>query len=227
MEYRIIGEPMPVVECTLSAGEAMKTEAGSMTWMSPNMKMSTNAGGGLGKMFDRWLSSESIFQNIYTAEGGAGYISFGSSFTGSILPFEISPGRSIICQKSSFLASELSVDVEIYVQEKIMTGLFGGEGFIMQKLTGTGMAFVEIDGFCVEKELGAGESIMISTGNLAVMDETCTMEVEDIKGVKNWLFGGEDVFLTKVTGPGRIILQTMTIGGFAKLLMPLIDKGNG
>lgn len=226
MEYKIIGEPMPVVECTLNAGEAMKTEAGSMAWMSPNMKMSTNAGGGIGKMFGRMLSGEAIFQNIYTCEGGPGYISFGSSFTGSIRAFELAPGKSIICQKSAFLCSEMGVNIEVYFQKKIMTGLFGGEGFIMQKLTGSGMVFVEVDGHCVEKELAAGESIMISTGNLAIMDETCTMDVEDIKGVKNWLFGGEDVFLTKVTGPGKIILQTMTMGGFAAALSPFIEKGN-
>lgn len=226
MEYQIIGEPMPVVECRLHAGEAMKTEVGSMTWMSPNMKMSTNAGGGLGKMLGRMVSGEAIFQNIYTAEGGPGYVSFGSSFTGSIRAFDVSGGKSIICQKSAFLASELGVNIEVFFQKKIMTSLFGGEGFIMQKLTGNGTAFVEVDGYCVEKELSAGESIMISTGNLAVMEDTCTMTVEDIKGVKNWLFGGEDVFLTRVTGPGKIILQTMTLGGFAAALTPFFEKGN-
>lgn len=226
MEYKVIGEPMPIVECNLSEGEAMKTEAGSMTWMSPNMKMTTNSGGGLGKMFDRWLSNESIFQNIFTAEEGPGHIAFGSSFTGSIRAFEISSSRSIICQKSSFLCSELDVNIEVYVQEKIMTGLFGGEGFIMQKLTGNGTAFVEIDGHCIEKTLAVGESILVSTGNLAVMDESCTMEIESVKGVKNIFLGGEDVFLTKITGPGTIILQTMTIGGFATALSPFIEKGN-
>ncbi len=227
MEYTIIGEPMPVVECRLNAGEAMKTEAGSMTWMSPNMKMETNTGGGgLGKMFGKMLSGEKLFQNVYTAEGGPGYISFGSSFTGSIRAFDLSGGKSIICQKSAFLCSEMGVEIETYFQKKIMTGLFGGEGFIMQKLSGNGAAFVEIDGYCVERELGANESIMISTGNLAVMDSTCTMDVEDIKGAKNWLLGGEDVFLTKVTGPGKIILQTMTVGGFAAILAPFFEKGN-
>lgn len=226
MEYTIIGEPMPVVECRLNPGEAMKTEAGSMTWMSPNMKMSTNAGGGLGKMLGRAISGESIFQNIYTAENGPGYISFGSSFTGSIRAFDLSGGKSVICQKSAFLASEMGVEVSTYFQKKIMTGLFGGEGFVMQKLSGNGTVFVEVDGHCVERELAAGESILISTGNLAIMEDTCTMDVQDIKGVKNWMFGGEDVFLTKVTGPGRIILQTMTLVGFAGAILPFIEKGN-
>lgn len=226
MEYKIIGEPMPVVECHLNPGESMKTEAGSMTWMSPNMKMSTNAGGGLGKMFSRAISGESIFQNIYTAEGGPGYVSFGSSFTGSIRAFDLAPGKSVICQKSAFLASEMGVEIEIYLQKKIMTGLFGGDGFIMQKLTGTGTAFIEIDGYCVERELAAGESILISTGNLAMMEESCSMELEEIKGVKNWLFGGEDVFNTKVTGPGKVWMQTMTLAGFAAALNPFFEKGN-
>lgn len=225
MEYQIIGEPMPVVECRLNAGEAMKTEAGSMVWMSPNIKMATNMGGkGLGGMLGRMISGDSMFQNTYTAQNGPGYISFGSSFTGSIRAFEVGPGRSVICQKKAFLASELGVDVGVHFQKKIMTGLFGGDGFIMQKLSGNGMAFIEIDGYAVERELAAGESIMISTGNLAMMEESCTIDVEDIKGVSNWLFGGEDVFLTKVTGPGKIILQTMTLTGFASALMPFIEK---
>ena len=227
MEYKIIGEPMPVVECQLSAGEAMKTEAGSMTWMSPNMKMATNTGGGgLGKLFGKMLSGESLFQNTFTAENGPGYVAFGSSFTGSIRAFDLSGGKSIICQKSAFLCSEMSVNIDVFFQKKIMTGLFGGEGFIMQKLSGSGVAFVEIDGYCVERELTAGESIMISTGNLAVMEDSCTMDVEDVKGVSNWMFGGEDVFLTKVTGPGKIILQTMTLSGFAGALRPFVEKGN-
>lgn len=225
MEYTIIGEPMPVVECRLNDGEAMKTEAGSMTWMSPNIKMATNTGGGgLGKMFGRMLAGESMFQNTFTAKGGAGYIAFGSSFTGSIRAFEITPGKAVICQKKAFLAAETGVDIGMYFQKKIMTGLFGGDGFVMQKLSGNGVAFVEIDGYCVEKELSEGESIMISTGNLAVMDESCSIDVEDIKGGSNWLFGGEDVFLTEVTGPGKIILQTMTMTGFASALLPFIEK---
>ncbi|MDL2252616.1 TIGR00266 family protein [Ruminococcaceae bacterium OttesenSCG-928-I18] len=226
MEYNIIGEPMPVVECQLNPGEAMKTEKGSMTWCSPNMAMSTNAGGGIGKMFGRVLGGESIFQNIYTCEGGPGMIAFGSSFTGSIRAYTLTPGKSIICQKSAFLASEMGVEIEIYFQKKFSTGLFGGEGFVMQKLTGNGTVFVEIDGYAVEYDLAPGQSMLVSTGNLALMEDTCTMELEEIKGVKNWLFGGESVFDTKVTGPGKIILQTMTVAGFAAVLAPFFEKGN-
>lgn len=227
MEYKIIGEPLPVVECHLLPGEAMKTEAGSMTWMSPNMHMETNTGGGgLGKLFGRMLSGESMFQNTYTAQGGSGYIAFGSSFPGSIRAFELSGGKSIICQKRAFLCSEMGVDIEMYFQKRIMTSIFGGEGFIMQRLSGNGMAFVEIDGYCVERNLAAGETILISTGNLAAMEESCTLDVESIKGVTNWLFGGEDLFLTRVTGPGRVIMQTMTLTGFAGALAPFVEKGN-
>jgi uncharacterized protein (TIGR00266 family) len=227
MEYKIIGEPMPVVECNLRAGEAMKTEAGSMVWMSPNMRMATNTGGGgLGKLLGRMVSGESIFQNTFTAEGGDGYVAFGSSFTGSIRAFEVTPGRSVICQKKSFLAAEMGVDISMFFHKKVMTGLFGGDGFVMQKLSGNGVAFVEIDGYCVERELAAGESIVISTGNLAVMEETCSIDVEAVKGVSNLLFGGEAVFLTRVTGPGKIILQTMTLSNFAAALAPFFEKGN-
>lgn len=227
MQYTILGDNMPVVECQLAPGEAMKTEAGSMTWMSANMKMETGTGGGgIGKVFGRMLAGESMFQNKYTAQGGPGSIAFGSSFPGSIRAFQITPGRAVICQKSAFLASEMGVDISMHFQKKMMTGLFGGEGFVMQRLSGNGIVFVEIDGDCVERDLAPGESILISTGNLAVMDESCTIDVQTVKGVKNMLLGGEAFFLTKVTGPGRVVLQTMTIAGFASALSPFFTSGN-
>lgn len=226
MEYKIIGEPMPVVQCDLQAGETMKTEKGSMVWMTPNMKMETDAGGGIGKAFGRMLAGESIFQNSYTAEGGPGMITFGSSFTGSIRAVQISPGKSVVCQKNAFLASEKGVELSVFFQKKLGSGMLGGEGFIMQKLSGNGTAFIEIDGYAVEYELGAGQSLIIDTGCLAMMDETCSVDVEQVKGVKNMLFGGEGLFNTKVTGPGKITLQTMTINGFAETLMPFLKKDN-
>jgi len=213
---------MPVVQCELNTGEAMKTERGSMLWMSPNMKMDTNAGGGLGKAFGRMISGEAIFQNIYTAQGGPGMISFGSSFPGSILPVEISPGRAVICQKSAFLASEMGVDFSIFFQKRIGAGFFGGEGFIMQRLTGSGLAFIEIDGYAVEYNLASGQSMIVDTGCLAMMDESCSIDIEQVKGVKNMLFGGEGLFNTRITGPGKIVLQTMSINSFADALSPFI-----
>ena len=227
MQYKIIGEPMPIVECTLEAGESMVTERGSMAWMTPNLTMATNAGGkGLGKMLGRALMGESIFQNIYTCQGGPGMIAFGSSFTGSIRAYQIEPGRSVIVQKSGFLASEPGVQLSIHFNQKLGAGLLGGEGFIMQKLSGQGTAFVEIDGFAVEYALAPGQSLLVNPGNLAVMDETVTMEMQSLKGVKNVLFGGENWFQTKLTGPGKIVLQTMTIAGLAGAISGYMPKGN-
>ena len=224
MQYQIIGEPMPVVQCQLQAGESMKNEKGSMVWMSPNMDMQTNAGGGIGAAFGRVLSGEKMFQNIYTAQGGPGMIAFGSSFVGSVRAYQITPGRSIICQKSAYLASEMGVELSIFFQKKLGAGFFGGEGFIMQRLSGNGMVFVEIDGYAVEYELAPGQVMLVDTGNLAVMDETCSIDIQQVKGFKNVMFGGEGLFNTRVTGPGKIVLQTMSIGGFASSLIPYLPN---
>ncbi|MDR1640014.1 MAG: TIGR00266 family protein [Clostridiales bacterium] len=224
MKYSIIGEPMPVVQVELKAGESMKNESGSMVWMTPNMKMETNAGGGIGKAFGRMLSGESIFQNVYTAEGGEGMIAFGSTFPGSIRAVELSNGRSIVCQKRAFLASELGVEISLFFQKRFSAGLAGGEGFIMQKLSGNGTVFLEIDGSAVEYTLQANQSLIVDTGSLALIDETCTIEIATVKGVKNVLFGGEGLFNTKVTGPGKIVLQTLTISSLASAVLPYINS---
>ena len=225
MKYNIVGEPMPVVICELSGGESMITEKGSMVWMSPNMQMSTNAGGSIGKAFGRMFSGESMFQNVYTAQGGDGMIAFASSFPGSIRAVEISPDRPIVVQKSGFLASEPGVSLSIFFQKKAGAGFFGGEGFIMQKLSGRGTAFLEIDGHAVEYDLEPGQSIVVDTGNLAMCDATCSIDVQQVKGVKNVLFGGEGLFNTVVTGPGRVVLQTMPVTGFAGAIAPYIVTG--
>lgn len=226
MKYQIVGEPMPVVICELSGGESMITEKGSMVWMSPNMQMSTNAGGSIGKAFGRMFSGESMFQNVYTAQGGDGMIAFASSFPGSIRAVEISPDRPVVVQKSGFLASEQGVGLSIFFQKKAGAGFFGGEGFIMQKLSGQGTAFVEIDGYAVEYDLAPGQSILVDTGNLAMCDATCTIDIQQVKGVKNILFGGEGLFNTVVTGPGRVVLQTMPVSSMAAALSGFIPSGN-
>ena len=213
MKYEIKGEPMPVVICELDAGETMITERGSMVWMSPNMKMETNAGG-FGKALGRMFSGESIFQNRYTAQGGPGLIAFASSFPGNIRAIEIGPGKSIVAQKSAFLASTAGVELSIHFHKRFGAGFFGGEGFIMQKLSGSGIAFVEIDGSSVEYDLAPGQSMIVDTGNLALADETVSIDVQTVKGAKNVLFGGEGLFNTVVTGPGRITLQTMPLSSF-------------
>ena len=226
MNYKIIGEPLPAVICDLNPGETLITESGAMSWMTPNMKMETSTGGGIGKALGRMFSGDTIFQNRYTAQGGSGQIAFASSFPGSIRAFNIEPGKEIVLQKSSFLASEDSVDLSIFFQKKLGSGFFGGEGFIMQKLSGHGTAFVEIDGYAVEYDLAPGQSMIVDTGYLAAMDATCSMEIVSVPGVKNMLFGGEGVFNTVVKGPGKIILQTMPINVVAGAVRPFIPTSN-
>ncbi len=218
MNYKIEGTPLPVVICELSNGEQMITERGSMSWMTPNMRMETTSNGGVGKALGRMFSGEALFQNRYTAEGGTGMIAFASSFPGSIVPLRITPDRPVIAQKSAFLASEPGVELSIHFQRKIGAGFFGGEGFIMQKLSGNGIAFIEIDGHAVEYDLAPGQQMIIDTGYLAYMDASCTMDVVTVKGAKNVFFGGEGLFNTRVTGPGKVVLQTMPISRIAGVL---------
>ena len=218
MKYKIEGTPLPVVICTLSPGESMITERGSMSWMTPNMKMETTSNGGVGKAIGRIFSGGGLFQNKYTSVGTEGTIAFASSFPGSIKAVEITPNNGLIVQKSGFLASETGVKLSVYFQKKLGAGFFGGEGFIMQKLSGQGIAFIEIDGYAVEYNLAAGESLIVDTGYLAAMSETCTMEIKSVPGLKNMFFGGEGLFNTVVKGPGRIILQTLPISAVASSL---------
>ena len=225
MKYSIQGDTLPVVVCELDAGEKIITEGGGMAWMSPNMKMETT-GGGIGKMFGRALSGDTLFQNIYTAERTNGMISIASSFPGSIKAFEITPGNEIILQKSAFLASEAGVELSMHFRKKLGSGLFGGEGFILQKLSGNGIAFAEFDGHVVEYELEAGEQIVVDTGHLAAMTASCTMEIKSVPGVKNMLFGGEGVFNTILTGPGKVWLQTMPISNVAGVLSPYFPSSS-
>ena len=225
MEYTIEGGTLPVVICQLSSGEAMITERGSMSWMSPNMQMETTTGGGLGKALGRMFAGEALFQNRYTAQGGPGMIAFASSFPGSIRPFSIAPGREIVLQKSGFLAAEDTVELSVFFQKKLGSGLFGGEGFIMQRLSGQGLAFAEFDGHVVEYDLAPGQSMVVDTGYLAAMDATCSMDIQVVPGVKNMLFGGEGIFNTIVTGPGKVYLQTMPISAVAGVIRPFIPTG--
>ena len=220
MRYQIQGETLPVVICQLEGGEKMITEGGAMSWMSPNMLMETTTNGGIGKAFGRAFSGEKMFQNIYTAQGGTGMIAFASSFPGSIKAFEITPGNEMIFQKSAFLASEAGVQLSVHFHKKLSSGLFGGEGFILQKVSGHGIVFAEFDGHVVEYELQAGQQIVVDTGHLAAMTAGCQMEIKSVPGVKNMLFGGEGIFNTVISGPGRIWLQTMPISNVAGAIRP-------
>ncbi|WP_455493657.1 AIM24 family protein [Eubacterium sp.] len=221
MKYEIKGGNFPAVVCQLDSGETMITEGGGMSWMSPNMKMDT-VGGGLGKIFGRMFSGEKMFQNKYTAVGGCGEIAFASSFPGDILALEISPNDEYIVQKCAFLASTDGVDLSVFFQKKLSSGFFGGEGFIMQKLSGNGIAFVEIDGAAIEYELAAGQQIIVDTGHVVMMSGSCTMEIQTIKGAKNIIFGGEGLFNTVVIGPGKVVLQTMPTIKLAEALIPYL-----
>ncbi|MBS5724268.1 MAG: TIGR00266 family protein [Clostridiales bacterium] len=226
MRYEIEGGNLPVVICYPEAGQALCTESGAMSWMSPNMQMDTNTGGGVKKAFGRLFSGESLFINEYTAQGGPGMIAFASSFPGSIIPYEVTEGNAIIVQKSGFLAMEKGLDLSLFFQRKIGKGLFGGEGFIMQRVSGNGLVFIEIDGHCKESNLGLGESIIVDTGYLAAMSESCTIDIQTVKGAKNIFFGGEGLFNTKITGPGKVYLQSMPVINTAQSLAPYLSTGS-
>ncbi len=226
MQYQIVGDTLPAVICTLGIKETLITENGAMAWMTPNMKMETTSNGGLGKAIGRAFSGERMFQNRYTAEGGPGQIAFASSLPGCIRAFTVTPGNDIIVQKRGFLASEVGVTLSVFFQKKLGAGLFGGEGFIMQRLSGNGIAFVEFDGYVVEYTLQPGQQMVVDTGYLAAMDATCQMDIQQVPGIKNALFGGEGLFNTVITGPGKVYLQTMPLNQLASSIQPYIYTGS-
>jgi uncharacterized protein (TIGR00266 family) len=222
MEYEIKGGSFPIVICKLQKGETMKDESGAMAFMSSNIKMETNTGGGLLKGLGRALSGDTIFLNFYTAESDNQEIGFASSFPGKIIPIELNGSNSIIGQKNAFLASETGVNIDVYFRKNIGTGLFGGEGFVLQKFTGNGTVFLEIDGEVLEYDLAPGEKIILDQGHLAAMEESVQFDIQRVKGVKNILFGGEGLFLSTLTGPGKIWIQTMPISRLASSIVPYI-----
>lgn len=227
MRYDIKGDTLPVVIINLESGESIITQGGGMAWMSPNMHMETTSRGGIGKLLGRALAGDTLFQNIYTAENGNGVIAVASSFPGEIRKFEITPEKPIILQKSAFLCSDRGVELSVFFKKNLGTGLFGGEGFIMQKITGNGMVFLEIDGHCKIYELGVGESIIVDTGYLAAMSESCTMDIETVQGVKNIFFGGEGLFHTRITGPGKVYIQSMPLINMAEAITPYLNINTG
>ena len=224
MKYSIEGGTLPVVIVQMDPGDTLIAEAGARTWSRGPVVTESKAEGGLSKSLGRMFSGESLFMSKYVAQGPA-EIAFASSFPGRIMARVLQPGESIVCQKKAFLAGSYGVELAIHFQRKIGAGLFGGEGFIMQRVTGPGIVFIELDGHSVEYNLAPGEQIICDTGILALMDATCSVDIRTVSGVKNVLFGGEGLFDTVVTGPGKVILQTMTIGQLAKQLAPLLPKG--
>lgn len=218
MQYRIEGGNLPAVIIQLNPGETMISEAGGRTWARGQILTETK-GGGVGKAIGRMFSGESLFLSYYTAQGPA-EIAFASSFPGRIAVKELAPGESLICQKSSFLCATYGVELSVHFQKKLGAGFLGGEGFIMQKVTGPGLVFLELDGYCPEYTLAPGERLVCDTGVVAYMDASCQMDVQMVKGLKNIFFGGEGLFDTVVTGPGKVCLQTMSIAKLAGLLGP-------
>ena len=219
MEYRITGSIVPAVEIALQAGESMYTQSGGMSWKTEGIEMSTNTRGGLLKGIGRMFSGESLFMATYTASR-PGIIAFASTVPGSVLPVSLEQTGTLIIQKGAFLCAQPSVSLEITFTKKLSSGFFGGEGFILQRLSGQGIAFAEFDGHVVEYELAPGQQIIVDTGHLAAMSASCQLEIRTVPGVKNMLFGGEGVFNTVITGPGHVWLQTMPISNVADVLRP-------
>lgn len=226
MQYEIQGGMMPVVICKLQAGEAVFTESGGMGWMTPNMEMSTNMEGGLLGGLARKLSGESLFMTTYTCRSGVGTIAFPSSFPGNILEFNLQTGQSIICQKKAFLCAERSVQLQIHFRRNIGSGLFGGEGFIMQRITGPGKAFLEIDGSVVKQTLQRGEALRVDPGHVAAVTPSVSMDITMVKGIKNMFFGGEGLFLADLSGPGEVWLQTMPVQNVARSIIPFLPTSH-
>ncbi|KZX13521.1 TIGR00266 family protein [Methanobrevibacter filiformis] len=220
MEYEIKGGSFPIVICYLKNGEKVKTEGGGMALMTPNIRMETTTDGGILKGLGRALSGDSMFLTYYIAEDDDQHVGFASKFPGQIIPLEITEDKPIIAQKTAFLASEEGVDIKMHFRKSLKSGLFGGEGFILQKLEGNGKAFLEMDGEILEYELAPGEKLVIDQGHLGAMEETVSFDIQRVKGAKNMLLGGEGVFLANLTGPGKVWIQTMPFSNLIEAIIP-------
>ena len=223
MEYKIIGKTLPAVEITLNTGESIYTQSGAMAWMTPNITMETNTKGGLMRGLGRMLSGDSLFMNTFTSQTDGQKIAFASTVPGNILPLELnSANTGFIVQKGAFLCAQNGVELKMAFRKNLGTGLFGGEGFILQDISGTGIAFLEIDGDEVVMELQPGETIKVDTGNIVAFEKSVSYEIEVVKGASNLFFGGEGFFLTKLVGPGKIVLQTQNFYDFANKIISLM-----
>ncbi len=228
MRYQIIGKTVPTVEITLNKGESMYTQRGGMTWQTQGIKMSTNARGGLMKSLGRMFTGESIFMSTYSAEIDNAKIAFATTVPGDIQPINLSEvPNGMTIQKGAFLCAEPGVELSVAFSKRFSSGLFGGEGFILQKATGKGMLFLEVDGDPIEKVLAPGEVLKVDTGNVVAFENTVSYEIETVKGLGNILLGGEGLFLTRLVGPGRVIIQSQNFGDFAGRIISMIPpKGN-
>lgn len=223
MEYRIVGQTVPVVEVKLNKDESMYTQSGGMAYQTEGIKMHTNARGGVMKSLGRMFSGESIFMANYTAEKDGAMVAFASTVPGAVVPVDLRNMQGgIMMQKGAFLCAESSVDTKVAFTKKLSAGLFGGEGFILQKAEGNGTVFLEVDGDVIEKELAPGEVLKVDTGNVVAFDTRVSYEIETVKGLGNIFLGGEGLFLTKLVGPGKIILQSQNFIDFVGRVIPHI-----
>jgi len=226
LKYQLIGTTLPAVTVELQPGQEVYSESGGMAWMSANVKMDTKAAGGLGKMIGRMFTGESLFLVDYSCTGGTGIVAFASEFPGKIVPIDLTAGQEIIAQKDAFMCAEKSVDVAVHFRKKLGAGFFGGEGFIMQKFTGPGLVFAELDGEIVEYTLEAGQTLKVDTGYVAMFEPTVDFDIEMVRGIKNIFFGGEGLFLATLRGPGRIWLQTMPMYNLARKVARYIQPSS-
>jgi uncharacterized protein (TIGR00266 family) len=216
LQYQLIGTTLQAVTIELNSGQTVYSESGGMAWMSANVQMETKTAGGLGKMLGRVFSGESLFLVDYTCRSGTGVVAFASEFPGKIVPLDLAPGQEIIAQKDAFMCAEKSVDVAMHFRKRLGAGFFGGEGFILQRFTGPGMVFTELDGEIVEYTLNEGQTMLVDTGYIAMYEPTVDFDIEMVRGIKNVFFGGEGLFLARMRGPGRIWLQTMPMYNLAR-----------
>lgn len=214
MNYKIFGTTVPAVELELKKGDVVYTQRGGLAWMTDGISMATNTNGGLLKGLGRVFAGESLFMATYKGEVDGAKITFASTVPGSIMPIDVGTG-SFIIQKGAFLAAQQSVQLKTVLTKKLGSGFFGGEGFIMQSVSGQGNCFLEIDGDAVEINLAPGEVIKVDTGNVVAFENGVRYEIETVKGLGNIFFGGEGLFLTRLVGPGRVILQTQNFVDFA------------
>ena len=227
LKYQLIGTTMQAVTIQLRPGETVYSESGGMSWMSANIKMNTTTGGGVGRMLGRMFSGESLFLVDYTCTSGNGIVAFSSEFPGKVIPMDLAAGQSVIAQKDAFMCAEKSVEMTIQFRKRLGAGFFGGEGFIMQKLTGPGMCFVELDGEIVEQTLAPNQTLLVDTGYVAMYEPSVDFDIEMVRGIKNVFFGGEGLFLARLRGPGRVWLQTMPMYNLARKVATFVNRDSG
>jgi uncharacterized protein (TIGR00266 family) len=227
VDYRIEGTVLPVLTVKLTPGQRIYSSSGGMSWMTQAIEMETNTGGGLGRMLKRAFSGESLFIVDYYVQRGEGEVAFANEFPGKIIALNLTDGQQMIVQKDSFMCAEKSVDLDLHFRKRLGAGLFGGEGFILQRLTGPGMAFVNFDGEIIEKTLAAGEVLRVDTGHVAMFEPSVDLDIELIRGFKNILLGGEGLFIATLRGPGKVYLQSVPLSKLAQKIGQYMPQVGG